>query len=97
MKTTKYYISFENLDYAMSDEIEISKAEYLRQLSLLRKQVENTKNDETPITERNVQIYDKEVFVKTIISFNHICAYTDLIKVECKEGYRFKTKKEERK
>lgn len=93
MKTTKYYIQFENIEVAMSTQIEISKAEYNRQLNHLREQVIATETNEYPLEEKATEVCDLETYTKTIISFNCGCAYTDLTKIECKPGYCFKNKR----
>ena len=93
-KTVKYFIEFEAYEYAMSQKMEISKAEYTRQLKFMREQVEKTAIDEdTPVTENEIKVYDNGKTVETIITFQSGCAFTDLIKIECKEGYYFKPKK----
>lgn len=93
MKTTRYYIQFDNLEVAMSTQMEISKAQYNEQLKHLRQQVIDTENNEYPLQENDAIVYDLNTAVKTTISFNCGCAYTDLIKIECKDGYCFKNKR----
>lgn len=94
MKTVKYLISFENFENSMCRDLEISKKEYDKQLKFMREQVKNTIIDEeTPIRETNIRTYENKTTIETHISFNCGCAYTDLIKIECKEGYHFKPKK----
>jgi redox-regulated HSP33 family molecular chaperone len=93
MKTVKYFISFENLENQMCNEFEISKAEYNKQIKFLREQIKNTEDTEAPIEEMEERVLQNETLVKTIISFNCGCSFTDLIKMECKAGYCFTPKK----
>ena len=93
MKTVRYYIAFENLECAMSTKMEISKAQYTEQLKHLRKQVKATETYETPLEERPSQIYDHPTTTETVVTFVCACAYADLIKIECKDGYYFKNKR----
>lgn len=92
MKATRYYIQFENLECAMSTKMEISKAQYNAQLKHLRQQMIEVENNEYPLEENDPIVYDLGTAIKTTISFNCGCAYTDLIKIECKDGYCFKNK-----
>jgi hypothetical protein len=92
MKTARYYIQFENIEIAMSTQMEISKTEYTRQLKHLREQVIATETNEYSLNENDPIVYDLGTATKTTISFNCGCAYTDLIKIECKDGYCFKNK-----
>ena len=94
MKKEKYYISFENLEHSMCSEIEISKSEYQTQLDFMRKQVKKTSESEAPVIELESKKYESETTIKTVHFFNCGCSYTDLSKIECKDGYRFLTKKE---
>ena len=93
MKTIRYYISFDNLERPMSTQMEISKAQYNEQLKHLRKQVNDTETYEYSLTENEPVVYDLGTTIETTISFNCGCAYTDLIKIECKDGYYFKNKR----
>ena len=97
MKTTKYLISFESCEHSMCRDVEISKKEYESQLKFMHKQVENTFIDEdAPVREMTIRTYENKATIETHTSFNCGFAYTDLIKIECKEGYHFKTKKEQK-
>ena len=93
MKTTRYYIGFENMESAMCSKMEISKAEYNRQMAYMREQVVATEHNEYTLDELSPVVHDLGTTVKTIISFSMGCAYTDLIKVECKPGYCFTNKR----
>lgn len=93
MKTTRYYIQFDNLERPMSTQMEISKAQYIEQLKHLRQQVLDSESCEYPLNELDPTVYDLNTTIKTTISFNCGCAYTDLIKIECKPGYCFKNKR----
>lgn len=90
MKTAKYRIVFEYLDADMCNEMEISKKEFNRQLSFMRQQVENTKDNECPINECDQMVRDRESLVETVYHFNSGCAVTYLYALECKPGYCFK-------
>lgn len=94
MKKVKYFIDFENFENSMCSHLEISKAEYKRQLKHLREQAVSTKKneDECPIVERPIRKFDHETTIETIIAFNCGCAFVDLTKIECKEGYCFARK-----
>lgn len=92
-KTVKYFISFENLENQMSTEIEISKSEYNRQIKFLRAQIKNTEDTDAPIEEMEEKIYVRETSIETRNSFNCGCSFTDLTKIECKDGYCFTPKK----
>ena len=94
MKKVKYFIDFENFENSMCSHLEISKAEYERQLDHLRLQIIKTceSEDETPITARPVRKFEHETTIETITSFNCGCAFVDLTKIECKEGYCFARK-----
>ena len=89
MKTAKYRIVFEYLEADMCQEMDITKKEFTRQLAFLRQQVENTKDNECPVTECDTRIRDRETFTETTHHFTSGCAVTYLFALECKEGYRF--------
>lgn len=88
MKTAKYVIAFDSIDTDMCYELVISKKEYNRQLAFLRQQVERTKDNECPCTER-IYKHDHGTFTETTIYFSVATATTYLSALECKEGYHF--------
>lgn len=93
MKTARYFIHFENIEYSMCQKFEISKKEYENQVKFMKNQVNITSIDEeTPVTEIEPKIFEYEKYTETIITFQCACAFTDLIKKECKEGYCFRNK-----
>lgn len=94
MKKARYFIYFENLETSLSTQFEISKAEYKRQLDHLRLQIIKTleSESETPVTAMPIRKFEHESTIETITPFNCGCAFVDLTKIECKEGYCFARK-----
>lgn len=91
-KTIKYFIEFEAYETSMSTKLEISKNNFNKQLSFLRKQVEESKNNEIITEEAETKKYDYETTIETLYVFYTGCATTYLSKLECKDGYYFKRK-----
>lgn len=98
MKTKKYYISFESHDHLMCNKIEISKTEFNRQLTFFIKQIEATAEDEeTPVEGHNERMYEHDHYIERIYTIQCGCSYTDLIELECDEGYYFTPKSKQKK
>ena len=94
MKTARYYIQFCGVENYLSTRIEISKAEYNRQIAFLNKKVEETKDDEYPVENCVPSIFNEtKEAITTIHFFNCGTSDVHLTKIECKEGYRFKNKR----
>lgn len=92
MKTARYFIKFENFEHSMCNDVEISKKEYNKQVKFMREQVKTNIDSEIPVKELDTKTYEKETTIETVISFICACAYTDIIKIECKDGYCFRKK-----
>ena len=94
MKTAKYSIEFDHLETLSTSEIFITKEEFYKQLSRYRKQVEETKGcAESPVEERETDVYDLPQLVKTVYIFRCGCSSLYLTEYKCKPGYGFKNKK----
>lgn len=93
MKKTKYSIEFEAYECSMSAVQEISKKAYETHLKALNKELNDSKDYDTPL-ERYKHIYESEAVIKEVIRYDCGCASTRLIKWTCKEGFIFKSKKE---
>lgn len=94
MKKAMYCIGFEMVETAMSTKMEISKAEFEKQLAFLNKQVEKTIDNEYAVEQMSVKTYETNSTYETIYHFNCGCADTYLYKTECKDGYCIKPKKD---
>ena len=89
MKTVKYAISFYSVDTDLSTNIPISKKEYIKQLSFLKKKEQQTANDECPV-EHMRTVNETEQIILIQDSFTVASGTTFLTRCECKDGYHFK-------
>lgn len=94
MKKAMYCIAFDMLETCMSTKIEISKSEFEKQLSFLKKQVGETQSYETPVEELVVKEYETSSTYETIYYAACGCATTYLYKTVCKDGFCIKPKKD---
>ena len=94
MKKAMYSIEFDMGESAMSGRIEISKAEFEKQLSLLKKQIVATAESEFAVEELPYSSYETASTYETTYLFSCGCATTYLRKTECKEGFCIKPKKD---
>lgn len=91
MKKSKYIIAFDYCDKPMSEDIEITKKEFERQLDFLRLQVRTSKDDEEDqMEELEPKERDFVCYTETSYFFSRGCATTYLTKLVCKRGYQFK-------
>ena len=88
-KVNKYTISFGSIEAKMSTEIQISRAEFNKQLSFLRKQIEATADEEYPMEERFREDTTEALIARTY-TFTVGTGDTYLTHYECKPGYCFK-------
>ena len=94
MKTRRYFIEFYSNEIALSTEIDLTQKEYLKQLDFLTEQVEKSKSFEYPV-EKSVNYFNQRPdYNETITGFSSGLGSTYLILQECKEGYRFLSKRE---
>lgn len=93
MKTEKYTVEVENLELEIICPIDISKAEFKRQLKYLRDKTKEVacdiKTEELPL-----RTTDTECYTIYEHSFVRGCSITTLSRRVCKEGYCFKRKGE---
>ena len=93
MKTEKYTLEVENLELEIISPLEISKAEFKKQLQYLR----NSKN-EIACDIRTKELGMRTTETECYTTYEHIfvrgCSFTTLSRKVCKEGYRFKKKGE---
>ena len=90
---TRYTIEFENYEVLMSKVIIISKQEALENIKKLDRIVEETREEEIPMTKR-VKTYDSET-LQVVKTMYLVAGATTIITMwACKEGYKFKNKKE---
>ena len=93
MKTEKYTVEVENLELEIICPIDISKAEFKKQLKYLRDKTKEVacdiKTEELPL-----RTTDTECYTIYEHSFVRGCSITTLSRRVCKEGYCFKRKGE---
>lgn len=92
MKTARYYLEVDGYESTMIKDMEITKASFEKQMKVLKKAVEETKEYEIP-TELNYFEYEYEKYIHKVWQFRSGCCDVYLIKNECKEGYHYKNKK----
>lgn len=92
MKTIRYFISVENCECLLVSEMEITKAQFYKQMGDLLKETRDTKDHEFKLDTLKEQTIETDSYIKTIYCFNCCCGYTYLTKIECKKGYCFKKK-----
>ena len=92
MKTIKYSIQFDNLESLNSGDIEISKAEFNRQLRHYRNQISTTAENECPVEEHEPRVKEYDTYTETSYIFACACATVWLTEIKCKDGYCFKRK-----
>lgn len=92
---TRYTIEFDNYEILMSKVITISKQEALENIKKLDRIVEETREEEIPMTKR-VVIQEGET-VQAVKTMYLVAGATTIITMwTCKEGFKFKNKKESR-
>lgn len=96
MKTKKYFIEFSSNEQDMSTKIEISYKTYIEQLEFLTEQMEQSKDNEYPIEKNVKHLNERADYTETITYFWSGTGTTYLTVMECKEGYRFLTKGEQK-
>lgn len=95
MKTEKYFISFDNIEFDMvASPIEISRTEFYHQLKTLRARVGALGCDGVEFWEHDPRTFESETCIVTTYCFAFGCAVTTLTEKVAKDGYRFLTKKE---
>lgn len=97
MKTARYYISVEVADTIVVAQMEISKAEYWRQMENFNKVVKETEGDEYSQAEINHNEVDSDRILTVMDDLLHAGSHVTLLRHECKEGYCFKPKRHARK
>lgn len=90
----RYTIQFNGCDSFMSKEIDISKDEYLKNISFLEKLVDSSIDDEIPVTV-DFQIYNLPKYTEKVYYFKQLTSTTILSHKIIKDGYRFLNKNEQ--
>lgn len=95
MKTEKYFISFDNIEFDMvASPIEISRVEFYHQLKALRERIGMFGTDGIEFWEHIPHTVESETCIVTTYCFAFGCAVTTLTEKVAKDGYRFLTKRE---
>ena len=88
MKTI-YYLEINNYETPILHRMELTKKEYEKQLKFLKQQVEDTKEDDIPMT-MTIRSKEYDTYTATAHRFDLACSSTYLTCYKCKENFTFK-------
>lgn len=97
MIKAKYFVEFEVLERQMVAPLQISREEYRNRLAYLKEQARIDRRGlplDNEIEECETKIHDYGTTTQTVHTFRCGTAFVILTKIDAKDGYRLKTKKE---